>query len=77
MAYEPYALPAPSLISGEREKDHTVPWTVTNAAFKRQQRNKGLTEIVEVPATGTCSPSTAAGATSPARCWLRTLHPWQ
>jgi hypothetical protein len=27
-------------ISGEGEEDHTVPWGVTNAAFKRQQRNK-------------------------------------
>jgi len=39
-------------ISGEGEKDHTVPSAVTNAAFKRQQRNKGVTEIVEVPGRG-------------------------
>ena len=35
------------LISGE--KDHTVPWAVTNASYKRQQRNKNITEIVEQP----------------------------
>ncbi len=38
------------LISGE--KDHTVPWAVTNASFKRQQRNKDVTEIVEIPGHG-------------------------
>ncbi len=38
------------LISGE--KDHTVPWAVTNAAYKRQQRNKNVTEIVEIPGRG-------------------------
>ena len=35
------------LISGE--KDHTVPWAVTNASYKRQQRNENVTEIVEIP----------------------------
>jgi non-heme chloroperoxidase len=38
------------LISGE--KDHTVPWAVTNAAYKRQQRNKNVTEIVQIPGRG-------------------------
>jgi non-heme chloroperoxidase len=38
------------LISGE--KDHTVPWALTNAAYKRQSRNTGLTEIVEMPSRG-------------------------
>jgi pimeloyl-ACP methyl ester carboxylesterase len=38
------------LISGQ--KDHTVPWAVTNAAYKRQQRNKNVTEIVEIPGRG-------------------------
>ena len=56
-------------ISGEGEKDRTVPWAVTNAAFKRQQRHKGVTEIVEDPAAGTRSPSTSAGAMSPAQRW--------
>jgi pimeloyl-ACP methyl ester carboxylesterase len=38
------------IISGE--KDHTVPWSIANASFKRQQRNKGATEIVEIPNRG-------------------------
>jgi pimeloyl-ACP methyl ester carboxylesterase len=38
------------LISGE--KDHTVPWAVTNASYKRQQRNGNVTEIVEIPGHG-------------------------
>ena len=32
--------------------DHTVPWAIANASFKRQQRNTGVTEIVEVPNRG-------------------------
>lgn len=38
------------IISGE--KDNTVPWAIANAAFKRQQRNEGVTEIVELPNRG-------------------------
>jgi non-heme chloroperoxidase len=38
------------LISGE--KDNTVPWAITNASYKRQQRNDGVTEIVEIPNRG-------------------------
>ncbi len=38
------------LISGE--KDNTVPWAITNAAFKQQQHNPGVTEIVEMPNRG-------------------------
>ncbi|HKE73469.1 MAG TPA: alpha/beta hydrolase [Acidimicrobiales bacterium] len=38
------------LISGE--KDNTVPWALTNAAFKRQRRNPGVTEITEIPGRG-------------------------
>ena len=38
------------LISGE--KDHTVPWAIANASFKKQRRNKGVTEIVEIPGRG-------------------------
>jgi non-heme chloroperoxidase len=34
------------LIAGE--KDHTVPWALTNAAFKKEERNKAVTEIVKV-----------------------------
>jgi non-heme chloroperoxidase len=38
------------IISGE--KDNTVPWSIANASFKRQHRNKGVTEIVEIPNRG-------------------------
>lgn len=38
------------IISGE--KDHTVPWALANAAYKRQRRNGNLTEIVEMPRRG-------------------------
>jgi non-heme chloroperoxidase len=38
------------VISGE--KDHTVPWAISNATFKKQQRNAGVTEIVRVPNRG-------------------------
>jgi non-heme chloroperoxidase len=37
-------------ISGE--KDHTVPWAITHASFKLQERNKGVTEIVQMPNRG-------------------------
>jgi hypothetical protein len=35
-----------------REKDHTVPWAIVNASYKKQQRNEGVTEIVEIPGRG-------------------------
>jgi pimeloyl-ACP methyl ester carboxylesterase len=38
------------LISGE--KDHTVPWAITNASYKQQSRNTGVTEIVEIKNRG-------------------------
>jgi pimeloyl-ACP methyl ester carboxylesterase len=38
------------IISGE--KDHTVPPSIANAAFKQQQKNPGVTETVEVPGRG-------------------------
>jgi non-heme chloroperoxidase len=38
------------IISGE--KDHTVPRAVSEAAYKRQQRNEGVTEFVEIPGRG-------------------------
>jgi non-heme chloroperoxidase len=38
------------IISGE--KDNTVPWSIANASFKRQQRNRGVTEIVEIANRG-------------------------
>ncbi len=34
------------------EKDHTVPFAVSNASFKLQQRNPGVTEFVEMPDRG-------------------------
>ena len=34
------------------EEDHTVPWAIANAAYKRQKRNTGVTEIVKVPNRG-------------------------
>ena len=36
----------------EGEKDHTVPWAIAHAAYKRQRRNPGVTEIVKMPNRG-------------------------
>jgi len=36
----------------EGEKDHTVPWAIANAAYKRQRRNPAVTEIVKMPNRG-------------------------
>jgi non-heme chloroperoxidase len=36
------------------EKDHTVPWAVANAAYKRQRRNPGVTKIAKIPNRGHC-----------------------
>jgi non-heme chloroperoxidase len=38
------------IISGE--KDNTVPWAISNASYKQEKRNVGLTEIVEMPNRG-------------------------
>src|SRR6266853_614030 len=38
------------IISGER--DHTVPWAVANASYKKQKRNSGITEIAGIPGRG-------------------------
>jgi pimeloyl-ACP methyl ester carboxylesterase len=38
------------IISGE--KDHTVPWAISNAAYKKQARNESVTEITEIPNRG-------------------------
>jgi pimeloyl-ACP methyl ester carboxylesterase len=38
------------IVSGEN--DNTVPWAIANASYKRQQRNAGVTEIVEMPGRG-------------------------
>ena len=34
------------------EKDHTVPWAIANAAYRRQKRNPGITEIKMMPNRG-------------------------
>jgi len=34
------------------ENDHTVPWAIANAAFKRQRHNPAVTEIKKVPNRG-------------------------
>lgn len=34
------------------EEDHTVPWAIANAAYKRQKRNPGVTEITKIPNRG-------------------------
>jgi non-heme chloroperoxidase len=38
------------IISGEN--DHTVPWAIANASYKKQAHNPGVTEIVEIPGRG-------------------------
>ncbi|MFI8170369.1 alpha/beta hydrolase [Streptomyces sp. NPDC085931] len=38
------------IVSGE--KDHTVPWALTRAAYRRQRRNPGITEIIEMKDRG-------------------------
>ena len=30
------------------DQDHTVPWSIANASFKKQQRNDGVTEITRL-----------------------------
>jgi len=34
------------------DADQTVPWAIANAAYHRQQRNSGVTEIVKMPGRG-------------------------
>jgi pimeloyl-ACP methyl ester carboxylesterase len=34
------------------ENDHTVPWAIANAAYKRQRRNPAVTQIVKIPNRG-------------------------
>jgi pimeloyl-ACP methyl ester carboxylesterase len=34
------------------DSDHTVPWAIANAAYKKQKRNPGVTEIVKMPGRG-------------------------
>jgi pimeloyl-ACP methyl ester carboxylesterase len=34
------------------DADHTVPWAVANASYKREMRNEGVTEIVKMTGRG-------------------------
>jgi pimeloyl-ACP methyl ester carboxylesterase len=34
------------------ENDHTVPWAIANASYKRQRRNPAVTEITKIPDRG-------------------------
>jgi esterase/lipase len=34
------------------DQDHTVPWAIANASFKRQQKNEAVTEIVKLEGRG-------------------------
>jgi non-heme chloroperoxidase len=34
------------------ELDHTVPWAIAKAAYKKQRRNVGVTEIMKIPGRG-------------------------
>ena len=38
------------VISGEQ--DHTIPWSMANAAYKREERSGAPIEIVEIPGRG-------------------------
>ena len=40
------------LLITDGELDHTVPWAIANAEYKRQKRNKGVTEIVRLAGRG-------------------------
>jgi hypothetical protein len=34
------------------DSDQTVPWAIANAAYRRQKRNTGVTEIVKMTGRG-------------------------
>jgi pimeloyl-ACP methyl ester carboxylesterase len=34
------------------EKDHTVPWAIANASYKKQKHNEAVTEIEQIPNRG-------------------------
>jgi pimeloyl-ACP methyl ester carboxylesterase len=38
------------IIDGEH--DHTVPWAIAHASFKRQRHNQGVTELTKIPKRG-------------------------
>jgi pimeloyl-ACP methyl ester carboxylesterase len=41
-----------ALLIIDGEKDHTVPWAIAHASFKKQRRNPGVTEIKKIPNRG-------------------------
>jgi non-heme chloroperoxidase len=41
-----------ALLIVSADKDHTVPWSIAHAAFKKQRGNDAVTEIVKVPDRG-------------------------
>jgi pimeloyl-ACP methyl ester carboxylesterase len=47
-----YAAVTPVWPDDPETEDHTVPWAIANASYKRQKRNPGVTEIVEIPNRG-------------------------
>ena len=56
------------------EKDHTVPWAIANAAYKRQRHNPAVTEIVKIPNRGhtlLLEPSAIAGCQLRGREWVQ------
>jgi len=55
------------IISGEH--DHTVPWSIAKASFKREKRNAGVTEIVKIPGRGHALTIDGGGARSPIPPW--------
>jgi hypothetical protein len=34
------------------DSDHTVPWAIANASYKKQKRNEGVTEIIKMTGRG-------------------------
>jgi len=40
------------LLIMDGEKDHTAPWAIANASYKRQSRNAAVTEIAQMPNRG-------------------------
>src|SRR4030095_11440297 len=40
----------------EGEKDHTAPWAIANAAYKRQRHNPGVKEVVNIAKRGPALP---------------------
>jgi len=40
------------LLIMDGEQDHTVPWAIAHASYKRQKRNQGVTEILKIANRG-------------------------